>query len=239
MASNHAVVARTIREFVSGNLAPDALARKFAVIARGRRDEVIRSGEAPASYQTFVDGREGAAEETTRPGGAVVYRFNLMGALVRRALDELVRMSPQKSGDFKDSFVVSVDGRPWTKKYDDIPVGADVVIVNVTPYSRKVETGAMTMNVPKEMFERARHRLLRAFPSVFFSKTFVVLPASFSRGKFDTPYILKGQYHDPKFAAQRRERAYQMGTAFHKAGSSQQRGQQLTYPALSISLTGR
>lgn len=239
MASNHTIVARTIREFVGDNLAPEALARKFAVIARGRRDEVIRSGEASASYQTFVDGREGAAEETTRPGGAVVYRFNLMGVVVRRALDELIRRSPEKSGDFKDSFVVSVDGQPWTKKYDDIPTYAEVMIVNVAPYSRKVETGAMTMNVPKEMFERARQRMLRAFPSVFFNKTFVVLPASFSRGKFQTPYILKGQFHDPRFEAQRRERAYRLGIMFHRAGRSQERGQQLTYPALSISLTGR
>ena len=239
MASNHTVVARTIREFVSGNLAPDALARKFAVIARGRRDEVMRSGEASASYQTFVDGREGAAEETTRPGGAVVYRFNLMGALVRRALTELERSAPRDRGDYMRGFVVAVNGLPWTKNYDDIPAGADVVIVNTVPYSRKIESGAMKISVPAQPFERARQRLLRAFPSAFFGKTFVTLPPSFSRNGYQTPYILRGQYHDPKFSAGRRERAFRSGAAFHKAGTSQQRGQQLTYPALSISLTGR
>jgi len=237
MASNHTVVARTIRQFVDANLTPEANARKFAVAARSYRDELIRRGQSPPQFRTFVDGREGAKEETTKPGGATIYSFNLIGRVVRRALEELRRFAPEKSGDLRDSFVVSVDGRPWTKSYEEIPTYADVVIVNVAPYARKVETGAMIMTVPKEMFERARQRLLAVFPSVFFNKTFVLLPASFSTGKFKTPYILKGQFHAPVFEAQRRKRADRLGIMFHRAGRSQERGQQLTYPALSFSLS--
>jgi len=237
MVSNHTIVARTIRQFAADNLTPEANARKFAAVARGYRDEAIRRYEAPPLYRTFVDGREGVREETTRPGGATVYRFNLLGMIVRRVLAELQRASPNKSGDFMAGFVVAVNGAPWTRDYDEIPPDAEVMIVNVVPYARKAETGGMVLSVPAAPFERARQRLLRAFPSVFFGKTFVLLPASFGRNGYATPYILKGRYAGAKFSAGRRERAFKRGLPFHKAGKSQQRGQQVTYPALTIALT--
>ena len=236
MASNHAIVARTIRQFVDDNLTPEASARKFATAARGYRDQLIREGTAPAQYLTFVDGREGAKEETTRPGGATVYRFSLIGAIVRRVLTELERSAPQDRGDYMRSFVVAVNSRPWTQDFDDIPPDAEVMIVNVVPYARKIETGAITIRVPAKPFERSRQRLLRAFPSVFFGLTFVLLPGSFGRNGYETPYVLKGQYHDPQFSARRRERQFRRGLPFHRAGKSQTRGQQVTYPALTISL---
>lgn len=237
MASNHTVVARTIRQFAADNLTPEANARKFAAVARGYRDDLIRRDEAPALYRTFVDGREGAKEETTRPGGATVYRFNLLGMIVRRVLAELQRSAPRDSGDFMAGFVVAVNGAPWTRDYDEIPPDADVTVVNVVPYARKIESKAMNISVPAQPFERARQRLLRAFPSIYFNKTFVSLPASFGRNGYTTPYILKGQYAGAKFSAGRRERAFKRGLPFHKAGKSQQRGQQVTYPALTIALS--
>jgi len=236
MASNHTVVARTIRQFAADNLTPEANARKFATVARGYRDEAIRRDEAPPLYRTFVDGREGAKEETTRPGGATVYRFNLLGMIVRRVLAELQRASPNKSGDFMDSFVVAVNGAPWTRDYDEIPPDAEVMVVNVVPYARKLEAGGMVLSVPAAPFERARQRLLRAFPSVYFGKTFVFLPAAFGRNGYSTPYILRGQYHGAQFSARRRERAFKRGLPFRRAGKSQQEGQQVTYPALTIAL---
>ena len=236
MASNHTIVARTIRQFVDANLTPEANARKFATVARGFRDDLIRKDEAPAQYRTFVDGREGAREETTKPGGATVYRFNLLGAIVRRVLTELERAAPRDSGDFMAGFVVAVNGAPWGKDFDDIPADAEVTVVNVVPYARKIESKAMNIRVPAEPFERARQRLLRAFPSIYFNKTFVFLPASFSRNGYTTPYILKGQYSQAQFSARRRERAFKRGLPFRKAGKSQQEGQQVTYPALTIAL---
>lgn len=239
MASNHTVVARTIQQFVDANLTSEAIGRKFATAARGYRDDLIRQGQAPAQFRTFVDGREGAKEETTRPGGATVYRFNLLGMIVRRVLSELQRSAPRDRGDYMDSFVVAVNGVPWTRDFDEIPHDAEVMVVNIVPYARKIETKGMRITVPAEPFERARRRLLNAFKSVFFGRTFILLPASFGRNGYGTPYILKGQYHDPKFAARRRERAFRSRSLYHAAGKSQQRGQQVTYPALTIELTRR
>jgi hypothetical protein len=78
---------------------------------------------------------------------------------------------------------------------------------------------------------------MRKFQAAFFNKTFVFLPSSFATLGYETPYILKGRYHDPMFIAGRRERAFKSGRRFHAPGKSQQRGQQVTYPALAISLS--
>lgn len=236
MASNHLTVARTIREFVDASLSPEASAARFAAIARARRDEVIQSGQASERYDTFVDGRQGAREETTRPGGAVEYRFNSWGEIIRAALLELAMASPQDSGDFIRAWMVAVNGRPWVGEYEDIPMDADVIIVNPLPYARKVEVGAITLSVPAHPVERVRQRMMRKFRNAFFSKTFVFLPASFATLGYETPYILKGRYHDPLFIAGRRERAFKAGRRFHAPGKIQQRGQQVSYPGLSIAM---
>lgn len=235
MASNHTVVARTIRQFVDDRLSSEAIARQFGIIARSARDDLIRSGQASEQYRTFVDGREGVPEERTRPGGATVYKFSLMGALVRRALEELRKASPRESGDFMDAWVVAVNGMPWRGDYDDIPQDADVVIVNIASYSRKVEVGAMTISVPAHPIERVRQRLLRAFPSTYFGKTFVTLPPSFGSSRFPTPYILQGHSHLQRAKENRRSSAFRSGRAFLSPRSDTRKGQQLTYPALSIS----
>ena len=236
MASNHAVVARRLREFVDRSLSPEAMARQFATIARGRRDDAIRSGEASKDFRTFVDGREGAREETTRPGGAVVYKFNVMGLVVRRALEELVKASPDDSGDFKRAWTVSVNGRPWRGNYDDIPNDADVIIVNPLPYSRKIEVGAMTISVPAHPIERVRQKMLRTFKSMYFEKTFVVLPSSFAFGDYETPYVLQGRQRVVAAKLNRRSRAFRQGRMTLAGRADTQRGQKLTYPALTIKL---
>jgi hypothetical protein len=237
MASNHLTVARTIREFVDATLSPEASAARFAAVARARRDEIIRSGQASERYDTFVDGREGAREETTRPGGAVEYRFNSWGEIIREAMLQLAMASPTDDGDFVRAWTLAVNGRPWTGDYEDIPLNADVMIVNPLPYARKIEVGAMTLSVPANPIERARQKLMRRFRAAFFNKTFVFLPSSFATLGYETPYTLKGRYHDKSFIAGRRERAFKSERRFHAPGKSQQRGQQVTYPALAISLT--
>lgn len=237
MASNHVTVARTIQTFIDRTLSPEAISKQFAIIARGHRDAAIARGEAPPDYTTFVDGKQGALEETTRPGGAVVYRFNLMGRVIRRALEEYRKALPEQSGDLADSIVVSVNDKPWLGDYDDVPADAEVMIVATAPYARKVEVGGMAIRVPAHPIERVRKRLQSTFQTMFFGQTFVILPASFSIGGFDTPYILKGQYHGASFIAGRRARAFKAGRLFHAPGRSQRGGEQLTYPALTISVT--
>lgn len=237
MASNHLTVARTIREFVDASLSPEASAARFAAIARARRDEVIRSGQASERYDTFVDGREGAREETTRPGGAVEYRFNSWGTIIREALLQLALASPMDGGDFVRAWTVAVNGRPWTGDYEDIPLDADVVIVNPLPYARKVEVGAMTLSVPAHPIERARQRLLRTFQNVYFGKTFVFLPSSFATLGYETPYILQGHAHLVSVQQNRRSSAFRQGRAFLMPRRDTEKGQQVNYPALTISLS--
>lgn len=236
MASNHAIVARTIRQFVEDNLTPEASARKFATAARGYRDELIKSGLASERYDTFVDGREGAREETTRPGGSTVYRFNSWGEILRESMLQLAMASPTESGDFVRAWTVAVNGKPWTGAYEDIPLDADVMIVNPLPYARKAEVGGMKLSVPAHPIERARQRLLRKLQNVYFGKTFVFLPASFATLGYETPYILQGHAHRIPVQQSRRSSAFRQGKMFLAPRKDTMKGQQVTYPALTISL---
>lgn len=237
MASNHTIVARTIRQFADANLTPEAVGLKFATAARGYRDDLIRQGQAPAQFRTFVDGREGAKEETTRPGGAVEYQFNSWGEILRESLRQLAVASPMDGGDFVRAWTVAVAGKPWTGNYEDIPLDAEVMVVNPLPYARKVEVGGMKLSVPAHPIERARQRLLRKFKHIYFGKTFVLLPASFATLGYTTPYTLQGHAHRIPVQRNRRSRAFRQGRLFLAPRRDTMKGQQVTYPALTIELT--
>jgi hypothetical protein len=183
-------------------------ARLLAAAARGARDSLIAQGRAAPSYRTMVDGRAGAAEETIRPGGSIVYRFNLLGEAASFALAFAIARSPLRSGRFKRSWFVAVDGADWTGDLRDIPPGAEVIVTNRQPYTRKIEVGGQKVNVPPGIVEAARQATRRRFPNLQVKLQFVLIPASGSPGQ----YILKGRHH-------RRDRAA---------------GQKLTYPAVVI-----
>lgn len=229
---------RSIRAFADRALSPAALSRHLATVARQARDELIREGSAPDSYETFVDGRRGAAEETVRPDGAIVYRFNLLGLAARLALDTAVRMSPRaphEGGDFANGWVVAVDGKPWIGALTDIPAGAEVMIVNTVPYARKIQVGAMPlMSVPPGIVERVRSRVRSRFPTLDAEVTFVRLPSSFGDARFPTPYILRGRQRSFAVAHIARIRA-NGGRSVVTNRKDSREGEQVTYPALIIS----
>ena len=105
-----AVFARNLQVFVDRTLSPEAQSRKLAEFARSELAAVVSAGRAPASHRRFVDGREGAQEETVAPApnGRIVYRFNRLGAVVTFALSFLVNRSPAKSGRYRQSFYLGV-----------------------------------------------------------------------------------------------------------------------------------
>lgn len=225
---------RSVRAFADRTLSPAALSRHLATVAREARDELIREGSAPDSYETFVDGRRGAAEETVRPDGAIVYRFNLLGQAARLALDAAVRLSPRESGDFAAAWTVAVNGRLWTGDLADIPTDAEVMVVNPLPYARKIETGAMPrMSVPPGIVERVKLQVNRRFPTMQASVTYVHLPSIFGRPGYPTPYILRGRKRSFAVAHIARIRA-NGGRSVATNRKDSRAGEQITYPALSI-----
>ncbi|OUJ10504.1 hypothetical protein HK26_08545, partial [Acetobacter okinawensis] len=87
-----------------------AVAQKSRLI----RDTAIQQGRASPVYVTKVDGRRGAAEETAQlAGGTITYVFSQLAQAANWALDECRKRSPVRSGAFRKSWAVLVDGKLW------------------------------------------------------------------------------------------------------------------------------
>lgn len=208
--SSAGVVARRVRVFADRTLSDAALSANLARIAVEKRTEVIARGDAPPSYTTYVDGRRGAPEASVRPDGAILYRFNLLGLAAAFAVSFCMTRSPVRSGRFRKSWAVVVDGRPWTADLNDIPGGSEVMVVNPQPYARKIESGAMKMSVPPGIVESARLATRRRYPNLSVDTRYVNIPAG---ALLPAPWILR-----------------------RNGGRKDRRaGQPVTYPALILS----
>ncbi|GBQ97001.1 hypothetical protein AA23498_2794 [Acetobacter nitrogenifigens DSM 23921 = NBRC 105050] len=200
---------RDIRLFVDKTLSPAALSRHLAEAAIAAREAVILSGDAPDSYTTFVDGMRGRAEITVRPDGVILYEFNYLPQAAIFCVEEAMRRSPARSGRYRRSWVVVVNGRVWSADLSRIAPGSEVMIVNSQPYARKIDTGAMR-TIGRGVVEAVRQKALRMFPTLTVARRFVVIPPGLIDG---APWILrrsKGRARD------------------------RQAGQPITYPAIVL-----
>ncbi|CAO3445722.1 hypothetical protein [Azospirillum argentinense] len=167
---------RSLHLFVDRTLSPEAQSRRLAQRARQERDALIADGRASPSYRWWVDGREGVPEELVQPanGGRIVYRFNSLGAVTAFALAFLIERSPPRSSapinprtgktaHYRDGFYVGVGGKfipAATFNPSAVPPGAEIVIGNTQPYSRKVDVQLVGMEplmftVPAGLFDDA------------------------------------------------------------------------------------
>lgn len=180
-------VSLQFKAFVDLTLSPKAQSEMVAGVARKTLAEVIADGRGTKDYRKFVDGREGAAEETVRPDGSILYRFSHLGQAGKFALDTLITKASLlqsskitkadgKIGHYKDSFFIAVDGSPIrASSYDPdrVPQTAELVIYNINAYSRKLDiqlVGGKVLNVKNVspfMFEDTVGMLKRKYGGMF------------------------------------------------------------------------
>ncbi len=94
-----AVFRRNLQLFVDRTLSPAAQSARLAQAAKAEVARLIATGRASPNFIRFVDGVEGAPEESVKPAndGAIVYRFPVLGRVCMFALTFLVERSPQRS----------------------------------------------------------------------------------------------------------------------------------------------
>lgn len=191
MPSNHEIVARSIRVFIDQTLSDDAIRRRFATLARQKRDELISSGIATSrQYDTYVDNVHNLVEESVRIGGAIEYVFNTLTTVIEWCLAQLRSRSPVLTGDYADAWTVGLATGPWIGDFADIPPSEDVFLVNPAPYSRRLEVGRKGARMISRIIDGVRLGAARQFPGYRFRREFVTLPPSFSTSRFKVPYIL-------------------------------------------------
>lgn len=206
MASKMQFFERDLKLATAG-LEPGAINAALAAFAKREVRRVISSGQASTTYERYVNGNVGAAEETVKAPGPIVYQFVNWPLLIRAAISELKTRVPVKSGRYANGFMV-IANQAVVRDYAAIPVNAEVIIINARPYTRKMESGA---NGPgKRHFEATKNALASRFRGVFdVDFRYLSVAGGLQNG---VPYILKR-------GGRRKDR---------------QAGMPITYPALII-----
>lgn len=218
---------------VQAFLSPEGQRQQLANFARSELGRVIGAGLASPSYRRFVNGRADVSEYAVQLPGPILYQFTPLNEAVDYAIEFLRArypvVGPAERGHYRDSFIIMVDGRVWTRG-KDIPHGSEVVIVNTQPYSRKVAVGARGFRLSKGLMENTRQALFRRWPGMLECQIrFITL----SDG-----YILKGKRPDVAAKQNRKSSAFRAGVALLAKRKDTDAGQPLKYPALVISASG-
>lgn len=215
-------------KLAADGLTGEALNDRLAAFAKSELKRVISSGEGSTTYTRYVNGREGAPEESVIAPGPILYVFANWPLIVRAALAELGKRVPKRTGRYASGFVVLADGKP-VQSYADIGPRQEVTIFNVRPYTRKIEVGA---NGPgKHHYRRAVSALRRRFgtESILIRTQFVKLTAGIHP---DVPYVLKGAQRIRLAKQSRQSSAFRAGRAYLASRKDLKAGELLTYPAV-------
>ncbi|MDR7034496.1 hypothetical protein [Mesorhizobium sp. BE184] len=209
MATGFEFFARDLK-VATASLEPTAINKAVAAFAKRELRRAIAEGIASPKYERFVNGRQGAAEETYSAPGAIVYEFVNWPVVIDAALAELRKRSPRRSGRFASSFIVIASGRAVVDDFTKIRTDAEIIITNFQPYVRKAETGRL--GIPAYRLFTGTARSIRSrFAGAFTVKaTFLDIRAGLHPS---IPYKLK------RSRGGRKDR---------------QAGQPITYPAIVI-----
>lgn len=128
-------------QLATAGIAPAAINKALAEFARS---ELLRAqvGGASKSYQLYVNGRLAQSEDEVIAPGPIVYQFSLWAEIIAYAISELQRRSPVRSGRFRNSFIVIVNG-DVVPHDTDVAAASEVIVTNFQPYIRKAEAGLL------------------------------------------------------------------------------------------------
>lgn len=173
-------------KLATAGLEPAQVDAALAKFARAELAKVIAGG-APRQYDKYVNGRQGAAEESVIAPGPILYVFTNWTLVINTALEELKKRSPRRTGRYQNSFIVVVGGRTVVTDYSKLRADAEVIIFSSAPYTRKIETG---YNGPgKRHFDLTKSALNSRFKGAFeFEMKYVDVPGGINPL---VPYKLK------------------------------------------------
>jgi len=159
-----------------------------AAFAEAQETNTRILGHAPP-YVQVVDGHQGAALESVKPGGTIVFLFDVAGSSLKEAVQDAMAllkiMSPVGSGlrygvHYRDSFRLLVNN-VVRQVGDALDVGEikpddEIQITNLMPYARRIERG-WSAQAPNGVFESAFGALEAKYGKILIMKfTYAVFP---------------------------------------------------------------
>lgn len=179
---------RTVELFINQNLTPEAQSAALAKVAREGLAELQRTGEASTVFRRYVDGKEGAAEESVKPDGVIVYAFDHLATIITFALSFLLDRAPPasvapvspahgKPTHYRDGFALGLGGRMVAAKdwnpdaFDADGAGAEILIFNRVAYGRRLDVQAdggkrLKFTVPAGIWDDAAKEINRRFGGI-------------------------------------------------------------------------
>jgi hypothetical protein len=184
------VFRRTITDMVDAHSTPAAIGQRVATYATDEVRKMIAGGSASPKYRTFVDGSEDASLAAVRlNGGTILYLFSRISEAVVSGLAYARSISPVgPTGNYRDSWIVVVNGNVWTQRPEDIPSGSEVTLTNFAPYARTIEEkgrhgrGGRLKSYPvpaRVISEQTRRYVARLYPYLLVKRAFVLIPGGY------------------------------------------------------------
>lgn len=213
---------------LTDGLSGPEISRRLAAFAHSTRRELIAQDRFSPTFDKWVNGIEGAPEESVKPDGVILYEASYWPEIVQFAKLFAMQRSPEDSGDYVRAWEVFVNGSLWPNDdFTNIPGDSYIWITNTAPYHRKIEVGAMRVEVPPHIVEDTRRAVAAKFRGmVKASVTFLVLYGKGTHPKSPRlPYLLKQQGYRT-FA----------GGALRRARKDMAPGSPISYPTLVLNL---
>ena len=205
-------------QLATAGIAPDKIATALAAFARTELAKTIAGGTGSPNYDRFVNGRPDASEDSVVPPGPIVYVFNWWGDVVTYALQTMIELSPELSGEYKRSWIIRADGQIVSNP-KEINVASVVEITNTQPFHRSIVVGNRRYRLGHQSIEAGRQRVNSVYGNLVKARsTMIQLPGG---------YVLKGRF-------KRGFRKYARRKARPDVGA----GTAMQYPTLQLSIKG-
>jgi len=172
---------RDISAALLEDLGAPGLGDDLARFARAGLADYLRTLEDKPGVTRIVNGRIGADEDSVILPGPIVYSFSWWAQILEYALAFLHARSPSKSGDYRAGFFVLADGREvQPPQFGRIAAGAEVIIGNDRPYSRKLDVQmsggrSIRVSVPPGIFADGASAIRAKFVDLVTVKRFYTI----------------------------------------------------------------
>jgi len=138
-----------------------------AIVATAAREhgKIMKAEPRPASFTRTVDGIRGAPLEQVKR--IVVFEYHRLAEVAQFAMETLFARSPVKSGDYRRSHTLFLNGVAVANLKGYKP-GDRMAIANSVPYSRKIEAGKMKMRVSgtDHVYQQAEQIVRRRYGNI-------------------------------------------------------------------------
>jgi hypothetical protein len=219
---------RTVNLFLARNTTGAEVQGYLADQALSRINDLVKSGQASPNYRLFTNNVLDADPRTIALDGTgrIDALFSNLADAALFAYNYAVKISPEKSGDYKRAWYFIVNGQPWTRSLDEIPPASEVVLTNNSDYHRKIDVGGQRMSVRPQIIEQVRQKVMQKFPGIVAERKFITIPGG---------YILKGHSYRSGISYDKKTRKYiRLHARKQTRRSDAGRGQPMTYPSLFL-----